>query len=136
MGLSVITNTKWANKKSGAIYTAEGFVTNATNGDLEGVEMVLYHNENNERFVRESSEFFEKFDPWVEPVPKRIRVTFGFPRGGPIETGEEFDVIEPANGGIHVRDRRGDIKWLGHDHYEVVEPKDSDQVNPSLRKQS
>ena len=48
--------------KTGNIYTAyDKKIINATNGENDGQIMVLYFNQDGEHFVREESEFNEKF---------------------------------------------------------------------------
>ena len=48
-------------KKTGNIYYVVDYVTNCTNKN-DGEEMVLYKNQIGYIFVRESEEFWEKFD--------------------------------------------------------------------------
>lgn len=54
----------YKNKKNGKLYTYLNTCINATNS-LDGQQMVLY-TKDNLLFVREKSEFFNKFDLWIE----------------------------------------------------------------------
>lgn len=57
----------WKNKKTGGVYIIVGHVTNATNAQ-EGQEMVLYRRLADPwHFVRERSEFLEKFERTEAP---------------------------------------------------------------------
>lgn len=51
----------WKNNKTGNLYVVEGTTTNATNAQ-DGQKMVKYYSlDDNEPYVREISEFKEKF---------------------------------------------------------------------------
>ena len=56
--------------KTGNRYYLIDFVVNATNGDREGDDMALYMNENEILFVRNTAEFWEKFEEVYDRLEK------------------------------------------------------------------